>query len=119
MERLSYFWNEAGTPAGIGTALAGSGTFTGVWRGPGVQAGQGISGLNYFNASFFADQAGNAYIDLSPDGTHFYTVTGAALSASTPLILTVPLLSNFVRARLVNGATPQTILWVNTSLTGA
>lgn len=114
-EQSTIFWNGA---TGSGSALAGSATFTGASRDVGVAAAT-LTNQAYFNAFFYADQAGTAYVDCSNDNSTWYVCATNALTASTPLILTVPVMTRYHRARLVNGSSAETYLWVNTSYTGA
>jgi hypothetical protein len=100
------------------TVLAASATFTGTARDVGVAAGAQTQ-QTYFNGSFFADQAGTASIEVSNDNTTFRTMATAALAASTPLILTVPIMTRYHRVKLVNGATLQGLSMVNSSYTGS
>jgi ABC-type sulfate transport system permease component len=72
----------------------------------------------YFNASFYADQAGTATIEGSSDSATWTTSATSALTAATPLILSIPTVWRYYRAKLVNGATIETVLKINTSFTG-
>ena len=110
-DATSVFWNDAtGTPS----ALGGSATFTGTARDVGVAVGT-KNGAAYFNASFLADQAGTAYVDASNDGTNWYNLASNAITAGSAVILTVPVMTRYHRARLVNGSTAETYLWINTA----
>lgn len=111
----SVFYNGA---TGSGSALAGSATFTGATRDSGIAAGA-QHGISYFNSFFLADQAGTARIDCSNDGSTWYTCATAAMTAGTPLILSVPVMTRYHRAVVVNGSSAETYLWVNSSYTGA
>jgi hypothetical protein len=111
----SIFWNGA---TGAGSALTASATFTGSSRDSGAASGA-AQYYAYFNAFFSTDQAGTARIDGSNDNSTWYTVATSALAANTPLILSVPVLTRYHRAVVVNGSTNQTFLWVNSSYTGA
>lgn len=104
------YWNETTTP------LTGSATFTGTGR----NAGDGTkSAFAYFNAFALADQVGTLRIDCSNDNTTFYTCASAALTANTPAILQVPVMTRYHRAVVVNGATTETVLKVNSSYTAS
>ena len=93
--------------AGSSAALASNATYTGAVRDLGAAVTVGIS-ISYFNALFYADQIGTAFIDVSDDGTTWTpAVTGTAVVASTPLTLTAPILGRYYRQRFVNGATAQ------------
>lgn len=111
----SVFANGA---TGAASALAGSGTYTGASRDSGIAAGT-QHGISYFNAFFLADQAGTARIDCSNDGITWYACATSSLTAATPLILSMPIMTRYHRAVVINGSTAETYLWVNTSYTGA
>lgn len=113
-QKPGIFWNGA---TGAASALAGSATFTGTARDVGVAAATAHN-VTSFNASFYADQTGTASIEASNDNATWYTLASGALSASTPLMMTVPIVTRYFRAKLVNGGTDETVLWVNTSFTG-
>ena len=106
------FYNETTT------ALGASASFTGTTRDSGVAAGTATA-VTYFNAYFFADQTGTAYIDCSNDASTWRPIATVALTASTGAILTAPVMTRYHRARLVNGTTAQTVCMVNSSYTGA
>jgi hypothetical protein len=111
--RGSIFWNGA---TGSGSALTGSATFTGTTRDSGYASGT-YHQFSYFNAFFLTDQSGTALIECSNDSTTYYTCATAALTAATPLILQVPVLTRYHRAKVVNGSTAETYLWVNSGYT--
>lgn len=94
------------------TALTGSATFTGTARDVGVAAGT-VTPYAYFSAFFLADQTGTASIEASNDNSTWYTAATASIIASTPLILQVPVMTRYHRAKVVNGSTAQTLLKVN------
>lgn len=102
--------------AGTTTPLGSSATYTGTARDVGVAAST-AQPYAYFNAFFLADQAGTATIECSNDNTTWYTCATSALTASTPLILTVPVMFRYLRAKLVNGASAQGSLVINNSFT--
>ncbi len=106
------FWNDSTT------VLAASATFTGTARDVGVASGT-VTTATYFNASFFADQAGTVSIEVSNDNTTWRQIASAALAVSTPAILSVPVMTRFHRVKLVNGATLQGLVMINSSYTGA
>lgn len=107
----SIFWNGSASP------LGSSATYTGTTRDIGVASGT-AHGAGYFNAFFLTDQSGTAYIEASDDGTTFYAAASASLSASSPVILTVPVFTRYYRAKVVNGTNAETSLRVSTSFTG-
>jgi hypothetical protein len=111
----SIFYNGA---TGSGSALTGSATFTGVARDVGVASGS-LHQFAYFNTFFLTDQAGTARIDCSNDNITWYTCATQPLVAASPMILTVPVMTRYHRAVVVNGATAETFLWVNSSYTEA
>lgn len=100
--------------------LASSTTYVGDSRDNGVAMGT-AGNRAYFNAFFTSNQAGTARILGSLDGSSWVAVTSdadGALTASTPLTLTVPVTFRYYRAVLVNSATSATIT-IHTSFTGA
>jgi hypothetical protein len=114
--KASIFWNGA---TGAGSALTGSATFTGASRDSGYAAAT-YHQFGYFNAFYLTDQAGTAFIDCSNDNfatTNYVCATGS-LTPGSPLILQVPVLTRYHRARVLNGATNETYLWVNSGYTG-
>lgn len=111
----AIFWNEA---TGAGSALTGSATFTGTARDVGVAAGSG-HGRSYFVATFAADQGGTANIQCSNDNSTWRTIATNALTAGSPLVLSVPITTRYYRAQVVNGSSAETYLWVDDSFTGA
>lgn len=100
-----------------GTGLAGSATFTGTSQDVGVAAGASTR-FGYFNAFFFTDQAGTAYVECSNDNATFYVCATGLLTVSAPLILQVPVMTRYHRSKVVNGSTAETLLWVNVAYTG-
>jgi hypothetical protein len=100
------------------TVQAAANTFTGTARDVGVAAGTATP-TTYFNGFFFADQIGTASIEVSNDNTTWRTAASASLAISTPLILTVPVMTRYHRVKLVNGATIQTATMVNSSFSGS
>ena len=103
---------------GTTTPLTGAATYTGATRDTGIAAGT-AQPYAYFNGFFFADQAGTATIECSNDNAAWTTCATSALTASTPLILTVPVMFRYHRTKLVNGATAEAVLVVNASYTAA
>jgi hypothetical protein len=106
---------------GTTTPLAGSATYTGATRDVGVAAGS-VQPYAYFNGFFFADQAGVATMECSNTGAFSgeqVVCATAPLAASTPLILTVPVMFRYHRTKLVNGAAAEAVLVVNASYTAA
>ena len=108
---VNRFWNESVT------AQTASATVTGFKRDVGV--GPGVNhGLCAFNAMAVADQAGTLRIESSINGTNWYRSTAdAAVAANTPVILSIPVVSQFHRAVFVNGATAQGSFKLDTSYT--
>ena len=100
------------------TVQAAANTFTGTARDVGIAAGTATPST-YFNAFFFADQTGTANVQCSNDGTTWRTIATAAIAVSTPLLLTVPVMTRYHRVQLVNGATLQTAVMVNSSYSGS
>lgn len=100
------------------TAIAASTTYSGTARDVGVAAGTATPST-YFNAFFFADQIGTANVQCSNDGAAWRTIATAAIAVSTPLLLSVPVMTRYHRVQLVNGATLQTAVMVNSSYSGS
>lgn len=114
------YWNGA---TGAASALTGSAgatpTFTGAMRDSGVAAAT-FHPFAYFNAFFLTDQAATVYVDCSNDGATWYTCASNNLSAAVPIILQVPVMTRYHRARITTASTTaETYLWVNTSYSGA
>lgn len=99
------------------TPLAGGATFTGTGRDNGAAAGA-IGPWAYDNAIFNSDQAGTASLECSEDNTTWWTCATAPLVANTPLPLSQFVISRYFRPKLVNGATPQTVLHINSGMSG-
>lgn len=91
------------------TALGASATFTGSSRTP-------PSGAGYFNAVFWADQAGTAQIQLS-DGTNWRTVASQTFVANGSVIMQLPCFGLNCRVQLVNGSVAETNVLVASSFT--
>ena len=104
------------TYIGTTTPLAASATYTGASRDTGSPPGTGTA-FSYFNASFYSDQAGTAYLDGSNDGTAWYPLATSAFVAATPLTLTTPVMYRYHRTRFVNSTTAETTLSINASYT--
>lgn len=109
----SAFYNDTTTALGV------SATFTGPTRDIGVAAGVPHR-YSMFNAAAWADQAGTLRIEISNDNVTWRPIAAdTAVAASTPVILSVPILSRYYRAVFVNGGVAQTLFMLNTSLTAA
>ena len=109
---VNRFWNESVT------AQAVSATVNGASRDVGAQPGQN-HGLCAFNAMAVADQAGTLRIETSLTGAApWYRATAdVAVAANAPVILSIPVVSQFHRAVFVNGATANTLFKLDTSYT--
>lgn len=108
---VNRFWNESVAPQGA------SATVNGAARDVGAQAGQN-HGLCAFNAMAVSDQAGTIRIESSLNGSTWYRATAdVAVAANTPVILSIPVVSQFHRAVYVNGATAQGSFKLDTSYT--
>lgn len=114
-QKPAMFWNGATGPA---SALAAGAVFTGAARDVGVAAGAAHS-LGYFNAFFLADQSSTAAIEASNDGVTWYALATAPLAAGSPLILNVPVMTRYHRAKVTNGSVAQGLLWVNSAYAAA
>jgi len=89
--------------------LAAGASFTGTQHNTGAINSNSIFG--YVSATFFADQAGTAYLEQSLDASTWYPLNGTAgtaLAAGGSLMLKSPATMNIFRARFVNGSTAQT-----------
>lgn len=107
------FYNDTVTP------ILAAATFTGVARDLGVVAGA-VGPWPYFNAYFFANVAGTVRIESSPDNVTWTRSTiDTALGVSTPLYLTVKVVTRYYRVVLVNGGTNQGSVVVNSSYTSS
>ena len=113
-QKPGMFWNIA---TGAGSALAANATLTGTARDVGV-AQATAHPVAYYKASFLADQSGTASIEASNDNSTWYAIASSALAANTSLLLSVPIVTRYYRAKLVNGPIAQALLWVNSSFTG-
>lgn len=103
------FFAETSTPLGSG------GVFTGSSRDVGATS---TSGFAMFNAMVLTDQTGTMQIQLSTDNTTWFAGTVAtAIVANTPLYLSVPVVTRYMRVLVTNGATAQGTLRVNASIT--
>lgn len=116
IEIPTQIFNETTTNLGIGA------TFTGVAR----QFAQLTSNVNWvfadmnnFNVHFISDQvsaANWAQIQWSQDGsTNWKIVAQTALTASTPVMLSVPITFPFYRVVLINGGVATTSLSITSS----
>jgi hypothetical protein len=111
--RANVFYNESTT------ALAASATFTGTARDVAIAAGS-VQPYAAFNATVFADQAGNIRIEMSNDNTTWRRATSdTAVAANSPVILSVPVVTRYYRVVYVNGATLQGAFMLNSSYTAA
>ena len=93
-------------------ALGSGATFT---QTPGALMGQQYSSTSFstYMAQFYSDQAGTAYIESSYDNSTNWVVEATApLVANTLLRLECPVISQYIRVRVVNGATAQGALRV-------
>ncbi len=108
------YYNETTTPLGAGLQ------FTGLSRDTGWAA-QGLAQTRaYFNAFVYADQAGTARLEVSNDNTTWRRATAdVAVTATGPVALSLPVMTRYHRVVVVNGATLQGALMVNTSYSGA
>ena len=91
------------------TALLANATFTGTTRTLPT-----ATGARYFYASVYSDQgsAANGFQILAYNGTGYVVVAEVTSIAATPSILQVPLIYASYKVQMINGATNQTTLWV-------
>jgi len=104
------------------TAQAAGATFTGATRDAyGVGTQGAVSPWAFFVSSVYTDQTATAYIDMSSDGTTWIIAAVLPIAASTPATISAPVLAQFARVRVVNGATAQTTFAVRSGFaaTGA
>jgi hypothetical protein len=97
------------------SVLSSAATFTGTARDIGSAVGSSNYGYAFFNAYFFADQLGTAFIECSNDNSTWRVIATSAIAVSTPVILSVPVMTRYHRVRLLNGATLQGLVMVNSS----
>lgn len=96
--------------------LAGAATYTGATRDLGATAT--TVQWSFFGATFFADQAGTAFVEYSNNNSTWYLATpGVAVTASTPVDIKVPIRARYYRVRYLNGATLQGQFNINSSFT--
>lgn len=112
------------------TALGNAGVYTGTARDTratiSASTGTAVKAKSQEGADFktivvtaITDQASAALgckLQASINGTTWYTVAQAATVANTPLQLTAPLVARYYRVTLTNGATPQTTLFLASSI---
>lgn len=94
------------------TALGASATFNGASRDTGTAAGNAIT-QNVFSMFVRADQSGTANLQGSNDNAAWVTVLTGAIVANTPLTLTSRVFFRYQRVQVVNGATAQGSINVN------
>lgn len=107
----SQFQTESVTP------LGNAATATGAWRSMGDSPTEFV----YFVAEATADQTGTLIVEKSNDMVTAYPVNGAgaAMTANVTATVAARITAKFYRARVVNGATPQTSFSFMTSATTA
>lgn len=109
----NVFFNESVTNQ------AASATVTGTSRDIGIGA-TSVHRYSKFNAFAFADQAGTMRIEMSNDNTTWRRATvDTAVTANTPVFLSVPIMTRYYRVVYVNGAAAQTAFMLNTSYTAS
>jgi hypothetical protein len=108
----AVFWNATTTPLGAGA------TFTGTSRDSGIAPGVAHH-ISYFTSFAIADQAGTLSLEGSNDGATWYSLATSTLVAATGCWLQVPVVFRYHRTKLVNGATAQTSLVMNSGYTEA
>lgn len=113
----NVFYSESVTPLAASTSAPLTTRDTGAALTAGVSAAHRYSA---FNAFAFADQAGTMRIECSQDNVTWRRMTAdVAVAASTPVILSVPVMARYHRVVYANGATLQTAFMLNTSYTAA
>lgn len=109
----NMYWNDSVV------AQAAAATVTGAARDAGAAVGVAHR-YAQFNAFAFADQAGTMRVECSTDNITWRRVSvDVAVAASTPVILTVPVMARYFRVVYVNGATIQTAFMLNSSFTAS
>jgi hypothetical protein len=101
----AIYTNETTTPLGA------SATFSSPAR---VVGEVGRLAWVYWTAYVIADQAGTLNLQGSLDGTTWRTLATVALAANVGQTLTTRCTFPQMRAQVVNGATPQALLVLNT-----
>lgn len=100
--------------ADTSTPLAASATFTGAARDMGASNAE----FRSFSATFFASHASatnGAKIQMSNDGIAWVDAAVATLAANVPQSLSVPVVARYYRTQLINDATLQTAVAVNSA----
>jgi hypothetical protein len=96
------------------TPLAANATFTGPARKINRSPGTVI-----FDAYFYSDQVSatnGAKVEGSDDGVSWELIKESSVVALQPLLLEVPVIFNYIRVVLINGAVNQTDLMVRSSI---
>ena len=118
---------ELSTLAG-GSALGASATFdgethdcgrfVGTLPGPNPLPNAGRNSAAYFRAMASADQSGTLNIQQSPDGENWFTTDTDAIAAdfTKAVYLESKVVCRYVRCQLVNGATAQTKVELDSAL---
>lgn len=98
------------------TALGAGASFTGTSRDLGATSNVPWC---YFQATFFADQAGTAFVEYSIEGTVWTLVATGSLVANTALTLRINVVNRFHRVRFTNGGTAQSVFRVSSSFSAS
>jgi hypothetical protein len=94
------------------TALAASGVFTGVTLNTGSQ-----NSYLMHKSLVYTDQAGTLQLQQSRDGVTWRTTQSVAVAAATATVVVDPLVCQYCRVLFTNGATAQTVLELDSTLT--
>lgn len=105
------------------TALGSLATYTGTSHSAILNTG--TSSYTMFGASFYADQAGTAYIDESTDGSTWFEVASVSVTAGSGALsgpsfgLNARIRSGYYRVRFVNGSVAESTLRITSSFTAS
>jgi hypothetical protein len=94
------------------TALGISGVFTGVTLNTGSQ-----NSYLMHKALVYTDQAGTLQMQQSRDGVTWRTTQTVAVPAATATVIADPLICQYCRVLYTNGATAQTVMELDSTLT--
>lgn len=98
------------------TPLGAAGTFTGTARNVGSLEANPATTFRATAIANVASAATNGFrIEHSVDGTTWYTAAQTALAVSVPSTLTTPVVANYYRVVVVNGAGAQASFLVASS----
>lgn len=100
--RQNSIVRDSVTPLGVSATFTSTGSTVGGQFAP--------TAYPYYTVFVFTDQAGTLFIDCSWDGTTYFNQAQIPIVASTPVQLSVRVVNQIARYRIVNGTTAQTQL---------